>query len=39
MQISPTEGEMVFDVKINPADIGQFSIGLPVSIKLDAFDY
>ncbi len=39
MQISPTEGEMVFEVKINPADIGQLSIGLPVSIKLDAFDY
>ena len=39
MQISPTEGEMVFEVKINPADIGQLSTGLPVSIKLDAFDY
>lgn len=39
MQISPTEGEMVFEVKINPADIGQLDLGLPVSIKLDAFDY
>jgi len=39
MQISPTEGEMVFEVKINPADIGQLTTGLPVSIKLDAFDY
>ena len=39
MQISPTEGEMVFEVKINPADIGQLSTSLPVSIKLDAFDY
>jgi adhesin transport system membrane fusion protein len=39
MQISPTEGEMVFEVKISPADIGQLSTGLPVSIKLDAFDY
>ena len=39
MQISPTEGEMVFEVKINPVDIGQLSTGLPVSIKLDAFDY
>ena len=27
MQISPTEGEMVFEVKINPADIGQLSTG------------
>ncbi len=39
MRISPTEGEMVFEVKINPADIGQLCTGLPVSIKLDAFDY
>ena len=39
MQISPTESEMVFEVKINPADIGQLRTGLPVSIKLDAFDY
>lgn len=39
MQISPTEGEMVFEVKINPTDIGQLTTGLPVSIKLDAFDF
>lgn len=39
MQISPTESEMVFEVKINPVDIGQLSTGLPVSIKLDAFDH
>ena len=30
---------MVFEVKINPSDIGQLVTGLPVSIKLDAFDY
>jgi ATP-binding cassette subfamily C protein LapB len=39
MQISPTEGGIVFEVKINPVDIGQLQLGLPVSIKLDAFDY
>ena len=39
MQISPTEGGMVFEVKINPVDIGQLQLGLPVTIKLDAFDY
>jgi len=39
MQISPTDGEMVFEVKVNPVDIGQLRTGLPVSIKLDAFDY
>lgn len=39
MQISPTESDMVVEVKVNPVDIGQLHIGLPVSIKLDAFDY
>jgi adhesin transport system membrane fusion protein len=39
MQISPTDGDMVIEVKINPADIGLLKTGLPVAIKLDAFDY
>ena len=39
MQISPTDGNMVIEVKINPVDIGQLKPGLPVAIKLDAFDY
>jgi membrane fusion protein, adhesin transport system len=39
MQISPTEGEMVFELKVNPIDIGRLEAGLPVSIKLDTFDY
>lgn len=39
MQISPTEGGMVIEVKINPVDIGQLGLGLPVTVKLDAFDY
>ncbi|MES2352905.1 MAG: HlyD family efflux transporter periplasmic adaptor subunit [Pseudomonadota bacterium] len=39
MQISPTNGDMVVEVKINPVDIGQLKPGLPVAIKLDAFDY
>ena len=39
MQISPTQGEQVIEVKINPADIGQLKLDLPVAIKLDAFDY
>lgn len=38
MQISPTEVELVIEAKVMPADIGQLRIGLPVSIKLDAFD-
>jgi adhesin transport system membrane fusion protein len=39
MQISPTESEMLIEARINPADIGQLELGLPVQIKLDAFDY
>ncbi len=39
MQISPTDGGMVIEIKINPMDIGQLQPGLPTSIKLDAFDY
>ena len=39
MQISPTDGDMVVEIKINPVDIGQLRTGLPVAVKLDAFDY
>lgn len=39
MQISPTESKLVVEVRLNPADIGQLKLGLPVTIRLDAFDY
>jgi len=39
MQISPTESGQVIEAKINPSDIGELKIGLPVAIKLDAFDF
>jgi len=39
MQISPTEGNMIIEAKVNPVDIGQLKLSLPVAIKLDAFDY
>jgi adhesin transport system membrane fusion protein len=39
MQISPTDGDMVVEVRVNPADIGQLKVGLPAFVKLDAFDY
>ena len=39
MQISPTHSDMVIEVKVNPADIGLLQLGLPVAVKLDAFDY
>jgi adhesin transport system membrane fusion protein len=39
MHISPTESGQVIEAKINPSDIGELKVGLPVSIKLDAFDF
>lgn len=39
MQISPTAGDMIVELKVNPADIGQLKVGLPAFVKLDAFDY
>lgn len=39
MQISPTDGELLLEVKLNPADIGQLRVGLPVQLRLDAYDY
>ena len=39
MQISPTAGDLVLELKVMPVDIGNLKVGLPASIKLDAFDY
>mgnify|MGYP000237467743 CR=1 FL=1 len=39
MQIAPSENGVVIEVKINPTDIGHLKLGLPVAVKLDAFDY
>ncbi|MBN4053408.1 HlyD family efflux transporter periplasmic adaptor subunit [Haliea sp. AH-315-K21] len=39
MQISPSEGGVVIEAKIMPADIGKLELGMLVFIKLDAFDF
>ncbi len=39
MQISPTSGGYIIEAKINPSDIGQLEVGMPVTVRLDAFDY
>lgn len=39
MQISPTDGELVLEVRVSPSDIGLLSLGLPATVRLDAFDY
>jgi len=38
MHISPA-GEVLIEVKLNPVDIGQLQLGMPVSIKVDAYDF
>lgn len=38
MHISPTDGDVVVEMKLKPVDIGQLSLGLPVTVKLDAYD-
>jgi adhesin transport system membrane fusion protein len=38
MQISPVDDELLVELKINPADIGQLATGMPVSLRFDAFD-
>lgn len=39
MQISPTEGDLLVEIKISPADVGMLNLGLPTSVKIDAFDF
>jgi adhesin transport system membrane fusion protein len=39
MQISPTDGESLLELKVNPTDIGQLSTGMRANIRLDAYDY
>jgi adhesin transport system membrane fusion protein len=39
MQIVPGGDELVFEAKVPPADVGFLRVGLPTSVKVDAFDY
>lgn len=39
LELVPTSGEFVIEVKLKPADVGVLRVGLPASIKLDAYDY
>ncbi len=39
MQIAPTDDRLIVEGKVSPTDIGLLKIGLPASVKLDAFDY
>ncbi|MGJ7515261.1 HlyD family efflux transporter periplasmic adaptor subunit [Pseudomonas baetica] len=39
MELVPSSGEFVIEAKLKPADVGTLRVGLPTSIKLDAYDY
>ena len=39
MQIAPTDDVLIIEAKVAPIDVGLLKIGLPVSVKIDAFDY
>jgi adhesin transport system membrane fusion protein len=39
MQIAPTDEDPIIEAKVTPTDVGLLSVGLPVSVKVDAFDY
>jgi adhesin transport system membrane fusion protein len=34
MEVSPSQGGVILEAKINPVDIGRVKLGLPVTIKL-----
>lgn len=39
MQIAPNDEDPIIEAKVNPTDVGLLSVGQPVSVKVDAFDY
>lgn len=39
MQLIPIEEELLIEIKIKPADVAFLKPGLPVNVKLDAYDY
>jgi len=38
MQIVPSDDDLLIEAKMSPSDIGFVKIGMPVSIKIDAYD-
>lgn len=39
LELVPSDGDLVVEVKVRPADVGFIRPGLPVTIKFDAYDY
>jgi membrane fusion protein, adhesin transport system len=39
MQILPTDSDLIIEAKVKPSDMAFIKEGLPVNVKLDAYDY
>ncbi len=39
MQIVPADDDLIIEVKVRPQDVAHMKPGLPVNIKIDAYDY
>jgi len=39
MQIAPTDGGFFVEGRVSPSDVGSLKLGLPVTVRVDAFDY
>ena len=39
MQILPNESDLIVEAKLKPADVAFIKVGLPATVKLDAYDY
>ncbi len=39
MNILPTESALIVEAKVKPADVAFIKVGLPATVKLDAYDY
>jgi membrane fusion protein, adhesin transport system len=39
MQIVPADDDLVIEVKVRPQDVAHMKPGLPVNVKIDAYDY
>lgn len=39
MTIFPTESALIVEAKVKPADVAFIKVGLPATVKLDAYDY
>lgn len=39
LRISPTSGDNLVELRVQPADIGHLRVNLPVTVQLGAFDY